>query len=89
MRTTVRIDDDLLRSLKQRAERGHLSLTEVVNQTLRDGLAAAPENRKKATKKFWQRVCNMGVPRIDISKANPFLAELDDEDYLTKFGTTK
>jgi hypothetical protein len=35
---TVRIDDDLLRDLKQQAEREKTSLTDLVNRLLRGGI---------------------------------------------------
>ena len=39
-RTTVRIDDDLMRQLKERAARDSISLTRCLNQLIREGLRA-------------------------------------------------
>jgi hypothetical protein len=81
MRSTVRIDDDLLTELKERARRENLSLTQMLNRTLRAGLRSSRRG-SRGKQRFKQRTFSMGVPRIDLSKALAFAAELEDEETL-------
>lgn len=78
MRSTVRIDDDLLTELKERALREKLSLTQVLNRTLRTGLRASRGTRNR--KRFKQRTYPLGAPRMDLSKATTLAADLEDEE---------
>jgi hypothetical protein len=89
MRTTLRIDDDLLRTLKQWAVKENLSLCEMVNRTLRHGLDSATRSRKKVRRKFRQRVSNMGVPKFNVNKALAFAGELEDQETLRKMALGK
>jgi len=87
MRTTVRIDDDLLRQLKDRARREDVSLTRLLNDALRSGLATPLA--KPRMKKFVQRTYDMGPPLIDLTKASAFAAALEDEEILRKMAQGK
>ncbi len=78
MRTTVRIDDDLMAELKERAEREQISLTRLVNRTLRAGVAAARHNAR-TRKPYREPVARLGVPKHDLRKALAVVAALDDE----------
>jgi hypothetical protein len=50
MRTTVRIDDDLLRELKDRAHREDISLTKLLDRVIRQGMTSGEvAHRKKAS----------------------------------------
>jgi predicted transcriptional regulator len=82
MRTTVRIDDDLLRTLKERANREQASLTAVVNRVIRQGLASG--SSKPARKRFRQRTYDMGVPLVDLTKALSLAAAMEDEERIAK-----
>ena len=83
MRTTVRIDDDLLSDLKEVAEKEKLSLTKAFNKILRVGLNSqeSPPARKRP---FRQKTYSMGEPLFDYGKANKFAAQLEDEEILRK-----
>jgi hypothetical protein len=85
MRTTVRIDDDLLRQIKDRAHRENRSMTALLNDALRRGLR--PE--QATLKPFKQKTYDMGPPKIDLIKANQFAAELEDEEILRKMAQGK
>ena len=87
MRTTVRIDDDLLRSLKERARREEVSLSRLLNDTIRKGLSDSSAGRRK--KRFVQRTYHMGKPLIDLTKALSLAAALEDEETLRKMGLGK
>ena len=80
MRTTLRIDDDLLRELKKRATREGLSLSELVNLALRQSLLTEGRPRRV----FRQKTRNLGRPCFDVTKANAVAAELEDQALLRK-----
>lgn len=87
MRTTTRIDDGLLETLKEQARRDGTSLTQVVNRVLRSGLAAsrAPVRRRRHHEKTFA----MGRPSIDLRKALAAAARLEDEEVLRKLALRK
>ncbi len=89
MRTTLRIDDDLLRTLKQWAVKENLSLCEMVNRTLRHGLHSTQRSRTKKNHKFRQRVFDMGVPKFNVTKALAYAGELEDQETLRKLALHK
>ena len=78
MRTTLRIDDDLLHELKARAANEGLSLSDVVNLVLRRSVAAPPRPRRP----FRQKTRDLGQPSFDVTKANAIAADLEDEAIL-------
>jgi len=80
VRTTLRIDDDLLCELKKRASREGLTLSELVNLALRHGLATP----KRPRRLFRQKTRDLGRPSFDVTKANAVAAALEDEAALRK-----
>jgi hypothetical protein len=79
MRTTVRIDDDLLRELKDRARQEKTTLTRIVNLLLRRGISASGDaNRRK--RPYREKTFAMGRPQVDMTKALALAAQLDDEE---------
>jgi hypothetical protein len=89
MRTTLRIDDDLLRQLKAQALREDVPLTEVVNRMIRRGMEVGRVGQTKAKRAFRQRTFSMGTPRFDVNKAMAFAASLEDEEILNKLAQRK
>lgn len=87
MRSTVRIDDDILEALKARAEDDGTSLTRTLNAVLRQGLAVANDSR--AGEPFEQRVVSLGETTFDIDKALSVAASLEDESVLGKLAARK
>ena len=85
MRTTVRIDDDLLRELKDRAHQENVSVAQLVNRVIRRGLKTATGRRNP----FRQKTCALGKPLIDMNKALAFATQLDDERTLQKMAQGK
>lgn len=81
MRTTLRIDDDLVRELKERAQVAKVSLAQLVNDVLRRGLdapdAATPEPTPQPT-------FRMGPARVDLTKALSIADTLEDEEVSRK-----
>lgn len=83
MRITVRIDDDILSELRQRAAAAKTSMASVLNEVLRRGLEAS----RRASYK--QRVFSLGAPKFNVDKALAFAAELEDEEILRKLSMGK
>lgn len=76
MRTTVTIDDDIHRRLRDRARREGVPFESVVNRTLRDGLGNG-----NAPGRVSIETTDMGLrPGIDLSKALSLVAILEDEE---------
>ena len=88
MRTTVRIDDDLLLELKEHSRQESLSLTTLVNRLLRRGLQASKQDRQP-TRRFRERAVSMGRPTIDLDKALAVASGLEDEEVLRKLSLRK
>lgn len=88
MRSTFRIDDDLLEELKARAREQKVPLTRVVNRVLRAGLAASG-GRGPKRKRYRESTHSMGVPRTDLDKALALAAGLEDEEILRKLAMRK
>ena len=87
MRSTVRIDDDLLEALKARAAAEGTSLTRTLNAVLRQGLSVANESRTRGS--FEQRTVSLGGATFDVDKALSVSASLEDEAVLEKLAARK
>jgi hypothetical protein len=83
MRTTVRIDDALLLELKETAAREKVSLTRLLNRTLRAGLQAQQED-KRPRRQYCENTHSMGRPRVDLTKALDVASTLEDEEMTRK-----
>jgi len=81
MRTTLRIDDDLFRELKERASSEGLTLSELVNLALRQSLGTEKQPRRV----FRQKTRELGRPSFDITKANALAGAIEDQAILRKF----
>ena len=79
MRTTVRVDDELLDQLKARARQEKVSVTQLLNRALKVGLQAG-RARRRPKPAYRERVHAMGVPRLALDKALALAATLEDED---------
>jgi hypothetical protein len=83
MRTTLTIDDALLRQLRQRALDMGKPFKQVVNDTLRAGLSqAAPRERVP----YRCPTFSIGglAPGVDLTKANQLAAALEDDLLIEK-----
>lgn len=85
MRTTLRIDDDLLHELRQRAEAQKVPLTKLVNQALRQGLASKPAKRTA----YREKVHSMGEATVNLDKALAIAAAMEDEEIARKLAVRK
>ena len=78
MKTTLNVDDHLMRELKRRAADTGRTMTEIVESALRDLLSreAAPESRQAFD---WVTVAGTARPRVDISDRNALYDLMDPE----------
>jgi hypothetical protein len=83
MRTTVRIDDELLQKLKEQARRENMSLTRLLDRTLRAGMQAS-RKPGRLRQRHREQTRAMGVPRIKLDKALALAAALEDEEITRK-----
>ena len=83
MRTTLTLDDDVARALKQQAKQAAESFRDVVNSVLRRGLATMTAPARKQ-KRFVVRPHKMGgfMPGVDPLKLNRISDELETERFL-------
>ena len=75
MRTTLVIDEDLFRRLKERAAREGRTLSDVTQEVLRRGLAPARSPRPRRRTKLPS--FRMGSPLVDVADRSQLLDILD------------
>jgi hypothetical protein len=87
-RTTLTLDSDLARSLRQRAHDSRRPFKEVVNEAIRAGLALGRPARRRAYRLKAQRLGGVR-PGIDLDKALQLAAALDDAEIARKLELRK
>ena len=81
MRTTLTLDDDLARALKQRAKLLDQPFKQVVNDTLRRGLS--PASGEARSRPFRVRpISSPYAPGVDPLRLKELVNELDNEHFL-------
>ncbi|WP_406312344.1 ribbon-helix-helix protein, CopG family [Streptosporangium sp. NBC_01639] len=75
MRTTVRLDEDVIAAVERLRHERHIGLSEALNELARAGMRARPERRP-----FQQRTRAIGL-RVDVSNVAEALDLLDDLDH--------
>lgn len=80
MRTTLRIDDDLLNQLREQAHQERVPLTALLNRVIRRGLEAGQPDRTKVRRAYREQSFAMGTPRVPLDKALALAAMLEDEE---------
>jgi len=80
MRTTLTLDDDVTALVAREIKRRTTSLEDVVNETLRKGLAE-PRRLSGRLKAFRTRTVNLGAPRIAIDNVWDAIAFAESESY--------
>jgi len=88
MRTTVRLDDELIERLKAEARKEKVSLARMLNRALKAGLDAGGARRRKQPA-YRERVHAMGVPRVSIDKALALAAAMEDEEIVRELTLRK
>ncbi len=88
MRTTLTIEDSIMKRLKEEAYRNGSSLKQVVNTTLELGLMqldVQPQPRKYKLKTF-----SMGFPpKFNMDKALQVISNLEDDEIVRKLEVRK
>jgi hypothetical protein len=88
MRTTVRVDDDLLERLKAEARKENISLTRLINRTLKAGLQAG-RSRRTVRPPYREHPVALGLPRLSLDKALAVAAALEDEEIARELALRK
>ena len=88
MRTTVRVDDELLERLKARAQKENVSLTRLFNRVLKAGLQAGVAHRQKQPV-YREPPRSLGTPRVSLDKALALAGSLEDEEIMRKLALRK
>ena len=86
MRTTVRLDDEVLDRLRERARAEKVSLTHLINRVIRAGLASRPAPTRPR-RPYRERPQAMGAPRVALDKALAVAAALEDEEVARELST--
>lgn len=89
MRTTLTLDDQLAKSLQERAHQTRQSFKEVVNQALSLGLNAMEQPSPLANYRL--KAVSMGMPRagINLDKTLSLANQLEDEAIANKLEMRK
>ena len=82
MRTTLTLDDDIARSLKEQARLNNKPFKQVVNDTLRRGLS--PAVREPRAPYRVKPIHSGFAPGVDQEKLNQLNDELEVEEFLRK-----
>ena len=83
MRTTIRLDDQLLEKAKQYALKHGTTFTAVVEDALREKILMQPEKRKMSKVKL-KTVSGSGLnPGIDLDDSSALLDMMDSQDAIT------
>jgi uncharacterized Ntn-hydrolase superfamily protein len=88
MRTTVRVDDDVLDRLKAQARKEKVSLTRLLNRALKAGLDAGGARRRRQPV-YRERVHAMGAPRVALDRALALASTLEDEEIVRELTVRK
>ena len=80
MRTTVTLEPDVQKLLKDAAHRKGLPFKQVINDAVRAGLGQSAARAPA----FKQRVFSLGRAKVDLTKAGALAAELEDAEAATK-----
>lgn len=81
----MRIDDDLLRELRERAKQQKVSLGQAVNEALRKGLASRPVRRRQ----YREQLASLGSPTVNLDKALSLAAAHEDVEVIRKLELRK
>jgi len=82
MRTTLTLDDDVAKQLREKSRRSGDSWKAVVNETLRKGLRGGDKPAAAPARFVVKAKAGSFRPGVDILHLNRFYAELETEDFL-------
>ena len=82
MRTTVTLDPDVQTLLKRAMRKRDVSFKQALNDAIRSGLH---EKQAAPLPERWMfTTYDLGVPLVDLSKANALAGELEDQELIAK-----
>lgn len=86
MRTTITLDDDVIKTIREEMKDGEgKSFKEAVNELIRLGRYFKHERSAAKRKPFKVKAKNLGLySHINYNKTSELLATLDDEEFLGK-----
>ena len=88
MRTTLTIDDDLIREIKKRAHDSGAPFKEIVNRVLRAGLKEM--DKPRISKPYKCKTYSLGYPpRADLDRALDLAGQLESEEIIRKLSLRK
>ncbi|MEO1303121.1 MAG: hypothetical protein AAFV36_08060 [Myxococcota bacterium] len=87
MRSTVNIDEDLMKELRARAHRENVSLTRMLNRLLRAGMY--PERARSTAEDYVEETYAMGEPSVPLEKALSVAAALEEDETVRKLAMRK
>jgi hypothetical protein len=82
MRTTISLDPDVERLIKDDMHARDLSMKHVVNEAIRRGYSAATAPAPRPA--YVPISFDMGPPLVDLTKAGALAAELEDQEIIAK-----
>lgn len=78
MRTTVTLDPDTEQVIRDRMAAKGVSFKVALNEAIRDGA------RGRVDVAFSTQTFNLGRPKVDVTKANQLVGDLDDTDLVER-----
>jgi hypothetical protein len=84
MRTTVRIDDDVFRELKEQAHKEGISMAKLFDRAVRLGLQALKNGGGAPRKPYKEKTFSTGAPLIDLAQISDFFDEEFRQRFLTE-----
>ncbi len=81
MRTTVTLDPDVESLLRKQVRQTGAPFKQVLNNAIRAGLRGT----KQTVKPYQPITFDMGVPRLDLTKAAALASELEDEELIRRY----
>ncbi len=89
MRTTLTLDEQIARALKAAAHRSGKPLKQVVNETLRAGLAAAQSPGRARPYRLKPASLGGALPGFDLDKALRLADSLEDQEIARELALRK
>ena len=83
MRTTVTLDTDVQVLLKKAMRKRDTSFKQTLNDAVRKGLGR-PQPKASTPSEWAFPTYDMGVPLVDLTKANALAGELEDLELIAK-----
>ena len=84
VRTTLTLEEDVARELREQMQKSGRSLKQVVNAALRRGLRIGEKPRRTPARFAVEPFSSAFQPGVDASRLNQLVDELEGEDFAAK-----